>query len=869
LQPEAIALAAPGRTPITYGQLCAHLRVVVDTLNAMGVGRQDRVAVVLPNGPEMAAAFLGVTAAATCAPLNPAYRPSEFEFYLSDLKAKALIVQSGLESPARTVAEQLGIPIIELTPSLQAEAGIFMLQGQTRSRPAQPGFALSRDVALVLHTSGTTSRPKIVPLAQANLHASPRQIQAVFHLDPSDRCLNIMPLFHIHGLIGAVLSSLAAGASVVCTPGFYAPQFFEWMEQWLPTWYTAVPTMHQAILGRAAAHQETVRRCALRFIRSCSAALQPQLMAELERVFQTPVLESYGMTEASHQMASNPLPPLPRKPGSVGKAAGIQLGIINAAGSLLSPGELGEVVIQGASVTAGYENNSVANENAFVDGWFRTGDQGYLDEDGYLFLAGRIKELINRGGEKISPREVDEVLLDHPAVAQVLTFAIPDPQLGEEVGAAVVLRDKAVVTELGLREFAAARLAPFKVPQQVVILSEIPKGPTGKPQRIGLAQKLGISVVAKAVAAKAAYVAPRTPAEQTLEKIWARLLGVERIGVQEDFFHAGGDSVLATALLAEIQRTFGRHLSHANMLQGATIAYLADLLDRDAATYSALVPLQPHGTRPPFFCVHSVGGEVCTLMDLARHFGPEQPFYGIQAVHRKGDTGPLRIESMAAQYVAEIRTLQPQGPYYLGGYSMGAVAAFEMAQQLRSQGHPVGLLALLDHVAPGSVRRQLLWRARAAVEFFQNFYHWMIDDALQAGWGSLWMRTRLKSRAWLKRLGGKVTQFRSAKSSADKVAEVFDVSRLPEEFRQTMASHYQAVQTYVAKRYPGRAAVFRARAQPPFRLRGTDLGWGPLAEEGIEVVTLPGSHDSIMKEPKVALLAEQLQARLRSAQAKA
>jgi acyl-CoA synthetase (AMP-forming)/AMP-acid ligase II len=306
-------------------------------------------------------------------------------------------------------------------------------------------------------------------------------------------CLNIMPLFHIHGLIAATLSSLAAGAQVSCSPGFNALKFFAWLDEVTPTWYTAVPTMHQAILGRAERHRDVVARSRLRFIRSSSASLPPQVMAELERTFRAPVIEAYGMTEAAHQMASNPLPPRPRKPGCVGVAAGPEVAIMDDAGSLLSAGETGEVVIRGPNVTPGYEANPEANAKAFTNGWFRTGDQGVIDAEGYLRLTGRLKELINRGGEKISPLEVDEVLMDHPAVQQVVTFGVPSEMLGEEVAAAVVLRDGKTVTERELRDFAEARLAHFKVPRKIVFLPEIPKGATGKLQRIGLAAKLGLT----------------------------------------------------------------------------------------------------------------------------------------------------------------------------------------------------------------------------------------------------------------------------------------------------------------------------------------------------------------------------------------
>lgn len=490
---STVAVGAPDRAPLTYGGLCALVDQTRATLNGLGIGRNDRVAIVLPNGPEMAAAFITVAASATTAPLNPAYRADEFRFYLEDLNAKALIVQENDDTPARAIAEDLGIAVLTLTADPDAPAGRFVLEGPSTGATPTTGAATADDIALVLHTSGTTSRPKIVPLSHTNIAASARNIGVTLSLTPQDRCLNIMPLFHIHGLIAAVSSSLAAGASVHCTPGFNALRVFGWFETVRPTWYTAVPTMHQAILSRAARNKETVANMALRFIRSSSSSLPPPVMHDLEAVFGAPVIESYGMTEASHQMASNELPPGTRKPGSVGVAAGPEVAIMDAGGTLCAQGKTGEVVIRGENVTKGYENNPDANATAFTDGWFRTGDQGVLDADGFLTITGRLKEIINRGGEKIAPLEVDNVLMAHDAVAQAVTFAMPHDKLGEEVAAAVVLQEGSAVDEKTLRAFVAEHLTDFKVPRRIVILDEIPKGATGKMQRIGLAEKLGLA----------------------------------------------------------------------------------------------------------------------------------------------------------------------------------------------------------------------------------------------------------------------------------------------------------------------------------------------------------------------------------------
>ena len=502
---DAPAIGAPGRPWLSYGGLQDLAQNVANALHDCNIGRGDRVAIVMPNGPEMATAFITVMQTAVTAPLNPSYRQDEYEFYLQDLGAKAIILPHDYTGPALDAAIAVNLRILRAHSGTDADAGYFDLTPdsvgatsvETNDQQCDKNAPNENDVGLILHTSGTTSRPKIVPLLQSNLAASANNIMNTLALTPADRCLNIMPLFHIHGLLAAVSASLVAGASVCCTGGFDALRFFSVIKDVNPSWYTAVPTMHQAILSRADRNKDVITNLNLRFLRSSSASLPSQVMHELVDTFSAPVIESYGMTEAAHQMASNPLPPRPQKPGAVGVEAGPLVRIANEVeNELLGADAIGEVVISGDNVTPGYENNPAANDASFfiADGsrWFRTGDQGTFDKDGYLSLTGRLKEIINRGGEKVSPLEVDEVLMDHPAVAQVVTFALPHAKLGEEVACALVLKADQEATAQDIRAFAATRMADFKVPRKVVILDEIPKGATGKMQRIGLAEKLGL-----------------------------------------------------------------------------------------------------------------------------------------------------------------------------------------------------------------------------------------------------------------------------------------------------------------------------------------------------------------------------------------
>ncbi|HZR25067.1 MAG TPA: acyl--CoA ligase [Vicinamibacterales bacterium] len=474
------AVIAPEQNiKITYGQLRANVRDLAEQLSSVGIGRGDRVGMALPNGYPIVAAFLAAAEVGTAAPLNPAYKEDDFRFYLEDTNAKVLILPpDGAEDARRAAGDR--IPIITIDMDANGVVTLSNASGLLeRKSYAAPTID---DVALILHTSGSTGRPKRVPLKHANLSISAQNVARHYQLTRDDVAMCVMPLFHVHGLVASTLATLATGGTVVVPVKFNPLSFWRTARDTGMTWYSAVPTIHQLLLARGADPDRRPEGAAkLRFIRSCSAALPPQVMHSLESAFGAPVLEAYGMTEAAHQMASNPLPPNERRPGSVGHGTDVQVGIMDDAGNLLKPGQHGEVVIKGPNVITGYENNPDANAKSFTNGWFRTGDQGFLDEKGYLTLVSRIKELINRGGEKISPREIDEVLLAHPKVAEAVAFGVPHATWGEEVAAAVVVREP--VSDAELLAYCKERLADFKRPKQIHITEAIPRTATGKIQR--------------------------------------------------------------------------------------------------------------------------------------------------------------------------------------------------------------------------------------------------------------------------------------------------------------------------------------------------------------------------------------------------
>jgi acyl-CoA synthetase (AMP-forming)/AMP-acid ligase II len=482
-QPGSPAIISPEDGFVTsYGELAEQVERLALTLRASGLEPGQTVGIVLPNGLEYVVVFLAVTRARLiAAPFNPAYKVDEFRFYLEDSGSRVLIATSG-DHPSKDAARERNLPI--WTAARDAQKRVVLQEVSSPSTLRDLEAPDVNDTALFLHTSGTTSRPKGVPLTHGNLMTSIRNISGHYQLSPADVGLVVMPLFHVHGLMGATLSSLWAGATLVMPSRFSAQSFWPAAQAHRVTWYSAVPTIHQILLLRAESDGAPAQP-GFRFIRSCSSALAPATLAQLEARFHAPVLEAYAMTEAAHQMTSNPLPPRIHKAGSVGQGTNVDVAIMDDAGSLLPVGTQGEVVVRGANVTRGYHNNPEANAQAFTNGWFRTGDRGVLDADGYLTLIGRIKELINRGGEKISPLEIDSALLSHSAVAEAASYGSPDPKYGEEVHAAVVLKADASVE--ALLAHCRERLADFKVPKVLHLVKELPKGPTGKVQRRHLA----------------------------------------------------------------------------------------------------------------------------------------------------------------------------------------------------------------------------------------------------------------------------------------------------------------------------------------------------------------------------------------------
>ena len=468
--PAIIVPSKPKPLTVSYKQLSTEVQSFQQKLAALGISRGAAVSIALPNTYEFIVSFLAASwQRAIAAPLNPAYKQDEFEFYIDDLSSALALVPRGSfqkDGPAVRAARKYQSAIAEC----YWDGNEMVLDVKDRGKLAKKGGqqvlqANPEDIALVLHTSGTTGRPKAVPLSQRNLTRTMKNIQATYELIPKDRTYLVMPLFHVHGLLAGFLAPLASGGSVIVPNGFSVRQFWDDFITHKANWYTAVPTIHQILLR----NPPPVAKPEIRFIRSCSSPLSPKTFHELEKAFDAPVLEAYAMTEAAHQMTSNPLPHNgKRQPGSVGIGHGVEVAILDLEGKEVPPGSEAEICIRGENVTKGYLNNPKANKESFTeDGFFRTGDQGKKDKDGYIIITGRIKELINRGGEKISPIELDNVIAGNPAVAEAVSFAIPSEIYGQEVGVAVVPKEGKNLSEKEIMDFVATKTAKFKVPKRV------------------------------------------------------------------------------------------------------------------------------------------------------------------------------------------------------------------------------------------------------------------------------------------------------------------------------------------------------------------------------------------------------------------
>jgi acyl-CoA synthetase (AMP-forming)/AMP-acid ligase II/thioesterase domain-containing protein len=722
---DRAAIAGLGSDPLSYRKLVAQIGDIWDTLRDAGVGHGSQVAVALPSGLESVISTVAIASHATCVPLNPHLSQSEFEQQLAGLSLDALIVPEWLDSPVRAASENGPYGLFEASKAstLLSNFGLRCVRAAKSPRTG-PAEISSRSAVLILRTSATTGASKLVPVTHGNMLDLADKMARWFGLTTEDRAACVLPTYYAAGSKLNVLVSLLLGESIAIPVGVRPERLAEWIGELRPTWFSAGPTFLQAVLDDLRSRREPTPNHDLRFITSGSAHLPGRVRTELEAILHCPILEVYGISEAG-VMAANPAPPAKRKVGTVGRIPTGELVIRGESGAILPAGEIGEIFVSGPGLMPGYLGQSEPVGAGLQNGWLATGDIGSVDNDGFLTIVGRIKEVINRGGEKISPIDVEQALMLHPCVGEAAAFGVSHPRLGENVAAAVVLQPEATTTPFELRIFLRDRLAAFKIPQRIDIVTSLPKSHTGKVLRTQLAEAR--------IKRERWIDPPKTPLQIQILAIWQRLLERTDVGIHDDFFEAGGDSLLEIAMLAELELLTGQTISGMILLEAPTIDQLAQKLSEGNYLNQKpknLVRVNSSGSRTPLLYFHNWYEYSAVVM--ARFLGSDQPLI-IIAPHGVGDEPiPCTIEAMAADRLPLIMNAQPEGPYRLFGVCTGGIVAFEVARMLIAEGKKVEMVIMLDTPTINASRSaQLLFLAMRCVRLVAGS---IVEPAMARTW---------------------------------------------------------------------------------------------------------------------------------------
>ncbi len=845
LTPLAPAIMAPGRKDMTYGILREQIRETIENLNGLGLGRDDRIALALPQGPESPAALVSVMSGCVCIPLNPESSVAEMTASLGNARAAALVTRSAELPNAVVAAQRCGIPIVELEPLPTQEAGRFTLHAQPSARRVKSGFSASSDLAVIFSTSGTTSAPKLIPLTHAVVCERAKRARHCVDLSPSDRCLDFIPSFQGGAIRVSILGSLFAGASSDYRAGTAPADFDRCLTETRPTWCALPPPFLEMLLSEDFDRLEHAPYPGLRAFLTTGAPVSAETIEAIERKFGVPLQNYYGSAECGG-LAVNPLPPRLRKRGSLGLGFGPEIVILDEHGQPAKPEETGEIAVRGSGLFSGYEiaGSSDLKMPPLVHGWYRTGDRGHIDSDGYIFLTGRLGDAINRGGEKIFPEEIEEVLRSHPSVEDAVVFSIPHDVLGQEAAALVVPVRGSLPNPNELRRFVAGRAAAFKIPRIILAVENIPVGPAGKVQRNQLASQYAEPIAQARRDRDTAYHTPQTRLEWMLSTIWSNLLKVDRIGIREGFVDLGGDSLLAVNMLSEVERRFGRTISHGAFWQSPTIETLAALiLDADHKKCPVQFPIQRTGSKPPLFCVLP-GWYVPEAELLSRYLGPEQPVYALIPDPRPGaGQGGFSREEIVAECVAAMQEVQGDGPYHVIGRSVGGLVAFEIAQHLRRGGKQVALIGLVDSHYPQSGRANAMPAFLRAIEFLV----YRLSDIPPSQWGG-------RAARFPRRMAGKLWRKVRGRRSPSEIADLALYTGLQNVFHEEPAP------------WPGRIVFFAAEASRHRSFADSRWLWAKVAEKGMEVHLIPGNHNMLVQEPNVRDFAASLKGCLSRAQ---
>lgn len=862
LRPEYPAIVASGFRPLSYRELRDQIDKIGSNLRHAGFDRNARIVVALENSPHAALAIVAVACFAAAVPLDPKMTAPEVETNFALVRPNAVLLPKGGNSVARRVAEHQGLTVIEV---IAASDGKLYLEFVVPQVGASAGFDCPdpNAPAFILQTSGTLTDRKLTPYSHRNMLAAAERLQVWYQLTPLDRCLSVIPISYAHALQLTVFTPLITGGSVAFPINALKVDLSEWLGALMPTWYSAGPTLHLAILEQARSWAGVTSMHSLRFIVSGGASLPQKVCESLQSALGVPVLEQYGASEAS-TISTNRAPPGPSKPRTCGIPWPDTVSIRGENGRRLAPGEQGEILVSGPTVISGYLNAPELNSAAFVDGWFRTGDIGSFDVEGYLTLHGRLKDFINRGSEKIWPIEIDNALLSHPAVAEAAAFAVQHQRLGEDVAAAVVLHPGTTATSIELRKYLGEKLSSSKVPRRIIIIDQLPKGMTGKTLRRQLSESFGAEVAVRPVVSETSF---NSSLLFQLREVWERLLKCGPLAIDDDFFEKGGDSLLATEMLIEVERATGQALPASILFETTSIRQLAQKLsDREGIKAKTLIRLPSNGTQVPLFFFHGdlVGGGHY-VRRLARLLGSDQPLFVIAPHGIDGTPISRSIEAMAADRLRLITNAQPQGPYRLAGFCFGALVAFETARLLVASGQKVEMVAMIDSPSVNARRStQILLSILARMRPFAGP---IVERAMVWTWYRMETLDRLSNLslsqrwAWLK---NKALAFahpnhngpfatlwpepagvmdRATEPAIDKPFGLF-ISRTREIARANLILAGNALELAISNYFPAPLAVRVVYFEGRFNGRA----WRRISSD-LEVIKLAVGHESIITNP--------------------
>jgi oxalate---CoA ligase len=579
-RPEATAIHAPGRRSLTYKNLGQQIQYVRKRLAGWDVGRGDVLACVIPTRPEMAVACLTLPVSATVTPLGPRLTFDVYVQLLSRLRPKALCLPSGIAHPARDAARHCGISEIDLAGDDEAPAGMYTLELNHAAPSFRAPASVQPDIAFIVATSGTSGRRKLVPWTHRVVTLSSRAQSKLLATTQSDVGCHMRPLHLGGGLRADLLCPLLAGSSVVCIEESRVEEFYSALEMYAPTWLSAGFTVLREVLAHAPKWPGSIAASRLRLIRAGSGALTDSEIQGLEQTFGAPVLVALTSTEAG-QITHQLLPPHPRRRGTVGTAcAGYnEVELFDQFGELCPPGSQGEVVVRGPLVFDGYVDDPKLTESSFFGAWYRTGDLAQRDEDGCFRLVGRIGDLINRGGETITPAEIDAAIESHPGVREAAAFGVPHRSLGEEVVAAVVRNSHTEVLASQIIEQVRVKMGPTRVPRRIYFVDALPRTENGKVRRSELTGLLRLDEAQSPLASGGSTgsgAAPLSPMQAAVRGLWESVLQVPRIETEDDFFLLGGDSLSGARLLVSVKTLFGVDLPIECLFrEAATVAGMA------------------------------------------------------------------------------------------------------------------------------------------------------------------------------------------------------------------------------------------------------------------------------------------------------